>query len=69
MRSSWPTRQEADPVCGARQLKRAIQQKLENGLAQRILGEFGLWDTVRVETADSLVSVPRRQGIEIAKAC
>ncbi len=42
-----------DPVYGARPLKRAIQQKLENGLAQRILaGEFGPGDTIRVDTAD-----------------
>ncbi len=36
-----------DPVYGARPLKRAIQQQLENPLAQRILaGEFGSGDTV-----------------------
>jgi ATP-dependent Clp protease ATP-binding subunit ClpB len=39
-----------DPVYGARPLKRAIQQQLENPLAQKILsGEFGAGDTVRVE--------------------
>ena len=39
-----------DPVYGARPLKRAIQQQLENPLAQRILaGEFGNGDTVRVD--------------------
>ena len=38
-----------DPVYGARPLKRAIQQQLENPLAQKILaGEFGPGDTVRV---------------------
>ncbi len=42
-----------DPVYGARPLKRAIQQKLENGLAQRILaGEFGPGDKIRVDAAD-----------------
>ena len=42
-----------DPVYGARPLKRAIQQQLENPLAQRILrGEFGPGDTVRVVAAD-----------------
>ena len=42
-----------DPVYGARPLKRAIQQQLENPLAQRILrGDFGPGDTVRV-TADA----------------
>ncbi|WP_133500478.1 ATP-dependent chaperone ClpB [Cognatilysobacter terrigena] len=40
-----------DPVYGARPLKRAIQQQLENPLAQRILsGEFASGDTVRVRT-------------------
>ena len=35
---------------GARPLKRAIQQQLENPLAQQILsGAFGSGDTVRVD--------------------
>ncbi|RZA21375.1 MAG: ATP-dependent chaperone ClpB, partial [Lysobacteraceae bacterium] len=39
-----------DPVYGARPLKRAIQQQLENPLAQAILsGAFGNGDTVRVD--------------------
>jgi ATP-dependent Clp protease ATP-binding subunit ClpB len=39
-----------DPVYGARPLKRAIQQQLENPLASRILaGEFGSGDTARVD--------------------
>ena len=39
-----------DPVYGARPLKRAIQQQLENPLAQQILsGAFGSGDTVRVD--------------------
>jgi ATP-dependent Clp protease ATP-binding subunit ClpB len=38
-----------DPVYGARPLKRAIQQQLENPLAQRILrGDFTSGDTIRV---------------------
>jgi ATP-dependent Clp protease ATP-binding subunit ClpB len=38
-----------DPVYGARPLKRALQQQLENPLAQRILaGEFAPGDTIRV---------------------
>src|SRR5579871_882245 len=38
-----------DPVYGARPLKRAIQQQLENPLAQRILrGEFGPGDSIKV---------------------
>ncbi len=39
-----------DPVYGARPLKRAIQQQLENPLAQQILsGKFSASDTVEVE--------------------
>jgi len=41
-----------DPVYGARPLKRAVQQQLENPLAQRILaGEFAPGDTVKVDAA------------------
>ncbi len=45
-----------DPVYGARPLKRAIQQQLENPLAQRILaGEFGPGDVIDVTVgADGL---------------
>jgi ATP-dependent Clp protease ATP-binding subunit ClpB len=46
-----------DPVYGARPLKRAIQQQLENPLAQRILaGEYAPGDLIRV----------RAQGSELA---
>ena len=46
-----------DPVYGARPLKRAIQQQLENPLAQRILrGDFGPGDTVRVSAADGALT-------------
>ncbi|NQY04249.1 MAG: ATP-dependent chaperone ClpB, partial [Halieaceae bacterium] len=39
-----------DPVYGARPLKRAIQQELENPLAQRILaGEFSPGQTIRID--------------------
>ncbi|MGB9430278.1 MAG: ATP-dependent chaperone ClpB [Gammaproteobacteria bacterium] len=42
-----------DSVYGARPLKRAIQQQLENPLAQKILaGEFGLGDTIKVDARD-----------------
>jgi ATP-dependent Clp protease ATP-binding subunit ClpB len=42
-----------DPVYGARPLKRAIQQQLENPLAQRILaGDFGPGDRVEVSAPD-----------------
>ncbi|WP_337244544.1 ATP-dependent chaperone ClpB [Luteimonas sp. gir] len=41
-----------DPVYGARPLKRAIQQQLENPLASRILaGEFASGDTIVVDAA------------------
>ncbi|HXQ63865.1 MAG TPA: ATP-dependent chaperone ClpB [Steroidobacteraceae bacterium] len=46
-----------DPVYGARPLKRAIQQQLENPLAQRILkGEFGPGDAIRVSAADGALA-------------
>ena len=39
-----------DPVYGARPLKRAIQQQLENPLAQKILGgDYGNGDLVRID--------------------
>jgi ATP-dependent Clp protease ATP-binding subunit ClpB len=42
-----------DPVYGARPLKRAIQQQIENPLAQRILrGDFGPGDRVSVTARD-----------------
>jgi ATP-dependent Clp protease ATP-binding subunit ClpB len=43
-----------DPVYGARPLKRAIQQQLENPLAKRILsGDFMPGDTIRVNVGDA----------------
>jgi len=45
-----------DPVYGARPLKRAIQQQLENPLAQKILsGEFAAGDTVNVDAEGGAV--------------
>ena len=42
-----------DPVYGARPLKRAIQQQIENPLAQRILqGTFGPGDRIQVGAND-----------------
>ncbi|GJM07792.1 MAG: chaperone protein ClpB [Lysobacteraceae bacterium] len=42
-----------DPVYGARPLKRAIQDTLENPLARRVLaGEFNVGDTIEVDVAD-----------------
>jgi ATP-dependent Clp protease ATP-binding subunit ClpB len=50
-----------DPVYGARPLKRAIQQKLENPLAKAILeGRFGPKDKIRVDA--------RKGGIAFEKA-
>jgi len=43
-----------DPVYGARPLKRAIQHRLENALAQHILrGDFLPGETIRVDVTDS----------------
>jgi ATP-dependent Clp protease ATP-binding subunit ClpB len=42
-----------DPVYGARPLKRAIQQQIENPLAQKILeGQFVPGDRIRVSARD-----------------
>jgi ATP-dependent Clp protease ATP-binding subunit ClpB len=42
-----------DPVYGARPLKRAVQQNIENGLAQSILrGDFAVGDTIEVDVQD-----------------
>ena len=44
-----------DPVYGARPLKRALQQQVENPLAQRILhGDFAPGDVIRVTAAGDL---------------
>ena len=46
-----------DPVYGARPLKRAIQQQIENPLAQRILqGQFGPGDRVKVGARDGQIT-------------
>jgi ATP-dependent Clp protease ATP-binding subunit ClpB len=45
-----------DPVYGARPLKRAIQQQIENPLAQRILkGEFNPGDRIRATARDGQI--------------
>jgi len=44
-----------DPVFGARPLKRAIQQQIENPLARAILeGRFAAKDTIRVSCDPAL---------------
>ena len=46
-----------DPVYGARPLKRAIQQQIENPLAQAILsGEFAAGSTVHIDVEDGRFS-------------
>ncbi|MEJ2434511.1 MAG: AAA family ATPase, partial [Pseudolabrys sp.] len=46
-----------DPVYGARPLKRAIQQQVENPLAQKILGgEFLPGDVIEVELKDGVIA-------------
>jgi ATP-dependent Clp protease ATP-binding subunit ClpB len=46
-----------DPVYGARPLKRAIQQQVENPLAQRLLsGAFGPGDRIKVTVVDGALS-------------
>jgi ATP-dependent Clp protease ATP-binding subunit ClpB len=49
-----------DPVYGARPLKRAIQQQIENPLAQHILrGDFAPGDTIRVIVKDGRLAFSR----------
>jgi len=49
-----------DPVYGARPLKRAIQQTIENPLAKRILeGGFGAKDVIRVEYRNGAMQFER----------
>ena len=44
-----------DPVYGARPLKRAIQQQIENPLSKAILeGKFGPKDTIAVDVKDGV---------------
>jgi ATP-dependent Clp protease ATP-binding subunit ClpB len=46
-------REGFDPIYGARPLKRAIQQQIENPLAKEILsGRFGPKDIIRVDVED-----------------
>jgi ATP-dependent Clp protease ATP-binding subunit ClpB len=49
-----------DPVFGARPLKRAIQERIENPLAKSILeGKFAAKDTIRVSVADGHIAFAR----------
>jgi ATP-dependent Clp protease ATP-binding subunit ClpB len=57
-----------DPVYGARPLKRAIQNRLENALAQKILaGEFAPGDVIHIDAADGSLDF-RRQTAERSAA-
>jgi ATP-dependent Clp protease ATP-binding subunit ClpB len=57
-----------DPVFGARPLKRAVQNQIENPLAQEILaGKFGAHDVIVVDATESTLTF-RRQGATTRKA-
>jgi ATP-dependent Clp protease ATP-binding subunit ClpB len=58
-----------DPVYGARPLKRAIQQQIENPLAQRILrNEFVPGDRVRVSVQGGELAFERQRPIRAVSA-
>src|SRR5579863_2562556 len=58
-----------DPVYGARPLKRAIQQQIENPLAQRILkGEFQPGDRIRVGVRDGQLTFGKVEERRAARA-
>ncbi|MGD9169444.1 MAG: ATP-dependent chaperone ClpB [Candidatus Thiodiazotropha sp.] len=56
-----------DPVYGARPLKRAIRQQLENPLAQEILaGRFGPGDSIEVDSTDDGMTFSKRRQVTAA---
>ncbi|MCG7995324.1 MAG: ATP-dependent chaperone ClpB [Candidatus Thiodiazotropha taylori] len=56
-----------DPVYGARPLKRAIRQQLENPLAQEILsGHFAAGDTIEVDVSGDGLSFRKSQKMNVA---
>jgi len=56
-----------DPVYGARPLKRAIQQQIENPLSKSILeGKFGPKDTIRVDVKAGAFTFDKA-GLKAAK--
>ncbi|HTQ73606.1 MAG TPA: ATP-dependent chaperone ClpB, partial [Burkholderiales bacterium] len=58
-----------DPVYGARPLKRAIQQQIENPLAERILkGEFQPGDRIRVGVRDGQLNFGKVEERRAARA-
>jgi len=57
-----------DPVYGARPLKRAIQQQIENPLSKAILsGRFGPKDTIHVGVNGSELTFGEEKTVELAK--
>ena len=55
-----------DPTYGARPLKRVIQQRIENPLAQKILsGDFGEGDTIHVTVDPSKHDFRFEKGAEV----
>jgi ATP-dependent Clp protease ATP-binding subunit ClpB len=57
-----------DPVYGARPLKRAIQQQIENPLSKAILaGRFGPKDTIPVRVRGGQLVFDEPAQVELAK--
>jgi ATP-dependent Clp protease ATP-binding subunit ClpB len=58
-----------DPVYGARPLKRAIQQQIENPLSKLLLaGKFGPKDTVRIGVRNGNLVFGEQEAVELEKA-
>ena len=58
-----------DPVYGARPLKRAIQQQIENPLATEILsGKFSAGDTILAEVVDGAIAFAKEKARKKAAA-
>jgi len=58
-----------DPVYGARPLKRAVQQLLENTLAQKILsGELTTGENILVDVEDGKIAFVQKGVIDISKS-
>jgi len=56
-----------DPVYGARPLKRAIQQYLENPLAQQLLvGDYVEGDVIRIDLKDGEITFGKLQAVKAA---
>ena len=56
-----------DPVYGARPLKRAIQQQIENPLSKAILeGRFGPKDTIRVDAKNGVFAFEKAMAVRAA---